>query len=565
MKPIRENARIIRDKNKTNERHWEYIFPAAIILFAGLPWLPVLNVPFINDDFQIILFHNPTGFWDCFNPFRAADISGAFWRPLVNSIHSLTIWLFGFQPMPFRASNLFLYVLLCLSVGYFIRALGIGRNAALIASCLFAVLPSHEYAVAWIAGRGDVMAAAFLLISFTLYINADKKFTGNTGKAADYLLPAVFFLLAVLTKEIAYAGVLFPVIYYLSGLKASKLNTYVKHSAIAFLIVLAVLIYKWLFVGGSLLRSGNITEFNFISTLLNFVIYLPISFHTPDFLQQSYYYIADSAILLALTSIIAAIAAIIAYRTIRRLGKASLQFFKFGLMWYILFIIPVSTMFMRWYALTASIGLIIIIASILHDLQLHDKPGKASFRWLALLFCLICLWASKVDYNLMGSWMAAGSKTSRIIEHAKDYDLSDIGKIIIFGAPDKHERVNMLKTGIKQILRFAVGSPGLKANSPVRVEQYSGTKINFRKISNDLYVLEASNARFLPFGAQSKAVILNEKIDLQGEDFDIQIWNNYNNARNGNTKYSKVTIRFKNKRPGVSYKYYNGEIFVDIF
>lgn len=188
---------------------------------------------------------------------------------------------------------------------------------------------------------------------------------------------------------------------------------------------------------------------------------------------------------------------------------------------------------------------------------------------------------------MMNRWIAAGNKTTRIVEHAMDYDLTNVEQIVIFGAPDKYERVNMMKTGIKQILRYGTGNPDLKANSPVRIEENSDTRISFRKISDDLFEIEASNARFMPFGSPTRAVILNEKIERQGEDFDIVIWNDFivnsdsivnsdfivnsdsnpnsNNSQYENTKVSKVTIRFKSRRPGVSYKYYNGRIFVDIF
>jgi tetratricopeptide (TPR) repeat protein len=79
----------------------------------------------------------------------------------------------------------------------------------LIAASLFAVHPIHAEAVAWIAGRNDVLCATFLLTALLLYT--------FSSRLLFFTLSMLAFFCALLTKEAAvFAFVLFPLYDYFS-------------------------------------------------------------------------------------------------------------------------------------------------------------------------------------------------------------------------------------------------------------------------------------------------------------------------------------------------------------
>jgi len=138
------------------------LFPLIVLAASIIPWSGMAWVPFLNDDFQILVWNNPQNFMDCLRPFYSSDISVSYWRPLVNSIHSFSLWLFGYEAVPFRIINMLIYSSCCLALLVFLKKLGIKPVVALIAAVFFSVLPSHEISVGWIAGRGDTLAALFI-------------------------------------------------------------------------------------------------------------------------------------------------------------------------------------------------------------------------------------------------------------------------------------------------------------------------------------------------------------------------------------------------------------------
>ena len=160
----------ISDRNTI--RLWKYIFPALIIIASVLPWLPAANIGFLNDDYQIIGWHQAETFMECFMPFTEPNVVESYWRPISSLSYSITLWLFGFEPAAFHVTNLVLYTVCCLLLGYFLLSLGFSRKSAILSMVLFSVLPSHEIVVAWIAGRYDLIACIFILLSALFYNKA---------------------------------------------------------------------------------------------------------------------------------------------------------------------------------------------------------------------------------------------------------------------------------------------------------------------------------------------------------------------------------------------------------
>jgi tetratricopeptide (TPR) repeat protein len=130
------------------------------------------------------------------------------YRPMVILTYALNYAIHKLDPMGYHLVNLALhlitsnlvYLLVFLTARHFLLAAVVGL--------LFAAHPIHTEAIANVVGRADILASAFMLSAWALYIVHGEA----TGKKRHvyYLLSMVSFFLALLSKEpaIALLGIL---------------------------------------------------------------------------------------------------------------------------------------------------------------------------------------------------------------------------------------------------------------------------------------------------------------------------------------------------------------------
>lgn len=117
-----------------------------------------------------------------------------YYRPVPGLIHGCILILFGANPLPFRLLNLLLHAGTALLLG---RLLVRRAPAAAWGACLFAVHPVLADAYGWPSAAPDLLAAICLIVSVSL----------ATAARPRAPLAAVFWLLALLSKESAVAGI----------------------------------------------------------------------------------------------------------------------------------------------------------------------------------------------------------------------------------------------------------------------------------------------------------------------------------------------------------------------
>ncbi|MDH3286030.1 MAG: hypothetical protein OEQ13_14955, partial [Acidobacteriota bacterium] len=135
---------------------------------------------------------------------------------LVDEWLSGTLWPAGEQPrarrLVFHASVVAYHgiaaVMLLLAGAALVRAAGYAPPddllVAVIASLLFAVHPIHTEAVAWIAGRGDVLCTIFTLAAVLFYLRARAR-----PRALETALFGLAAMAALMSKETGVALALF--------------------------------------------------------------------------------------------------------------------------------------------------------------------------------------------------------------------------------------------------------------------------------------------------------------------------------------------------------------------
>ncbi len=143
------------------DRRWLYL-AAALLAVITLLYLPVVGFPFLQIDDNPHLLQEDlaqVGFgWSFTNPFA--------WQPLTWMSHQMDFRLFGIADAgQHHVMSLLLHLL---NTGLFFwwlsKVTGEG-GASLAAAALFALHPLRVESVAWVSGRGDLLATLFVLLA----------------------------------------------------------------------------------------------------------------------------------------------------------------------------------------------------------------------------------------------------------------------------------------------------------------------------------------------------------------------------------------------------------------
>ncbi|CAN5866714.1 hypothetical protein BH23ACT11_BH23ACT11_28950 [soil metagenome] len=177
-------------------------------LLVFIAYAPIMNLSFLSDDWAIIrLVTRPDAVtnWteilrDFYSPLFFHDKS-SFYRPLYGLSYGVNFWLFGTSPLGYHLTNLVLHLVSAFFIYRIALELVEGDNTwgiAVTAGALFALYPIHPEAVTWVAGRVDLIAAAFYfpaLFFFLRWLRTERK---------RYLLLSITcFALALMSKEMA--------------------------------------------------------------------------------------------------------------------------------------------------------------------------------------------------------------------------------------------------------------------------------------------------------------------------------------------------------------------------
>lgn len=527
----------------------------TIFVITTLTWLPVLFIPFINDDIQILSYIKGSGLSLIFQPFIKQDISGFYWRPVGNILHPLIILIGGFNPFLFRLVSLITYVFCCVLFIKVGEKIGLEKRITIIFAVIFSVLPSHELQLAWIADQGESLLTIFLLLSFIFYCNI---YSGSGDKRKNTVFAVLFFLLSILVKETAYAGILIPMVVLVSqnDYKKNRLLKSFRDSGIGLLIVFLTLTYRYIFIGGSPFGSDHFSDFTINKAAAAFFIYIPLSFIPPEFLEwlNSISVFQIFVLLILLTILI-----IIIYLIIKtfRSDNMNRNILLTGGLWYIIFIIPALPTLMRWYVFAASLGIMWILASIVQNWKEFFTSKK-----ILIAILLIISGTAVYDFSLMTRWVSAGANFSAAIKSMSKYTSEITSRsLLIWVTPDKINRIPVMKLGVQQSVQWLLKNDSIDVSSPFRVEMINDqSRIKIISNSDSSIIFQVLNGRFLPLGGQSHYEIRNEI--LSGKIYNL----NYNirTVADGIIPISDLTVSYSNTRLPEDQLYFNGKEFVKI-
>ena len=555
---MREISVFIRMKKSTNSISFLFTKYRYIIIFIAVfvSWLPVLFIPFINDDYQILGYHFNKGFISLFQPFWSQDVSQYYWRPVGNLIHPLILLVGGFHPFYFRLVSLLIYFFCCIVMMNALEEIGIGKIMSVVTILIFAVLPSHELQVAWIADQGEALFTIFLILAFTSYYRAF-----GLPSPGKYIFALACFFIAILIKETAFAGVFIPLIVLILKENSDKkiIRRTIFHSLIAILLVLIVLAYRFFIIGGTPINPVHFASLNPFQWIINFFVYIPLSFVPPEALEWLKYESKNWWVLFFILIVFFVFVYTI-LRNSRSLEPGKKRILFVGIVWFIIFVIPALPNLMRWYVFTASFGLIIMIAVYLESFVSNlQKPN-----YFYLLFIIFIIAVSIYNFNLMVRWNKAGAKLQRALTSLNEMkDEIKTDSIYVWAVPDKLDRIPMMKLGVMETVQWALNNNRILVNAPLRVELInSDSRVKLVSFSGSHLVLEAKGGRFLRERSESNSIITNTSLSFNYEGNNYMI-----NTKIGESGVpdSRVTISIGNNNLiGKEQLYFNGAKFVKI-
>jgi protein O-mannosyl-transferase len=196
-------------------------FLLIILVITFVSFYPSLNNGFTNWDDQHHIVDNSSIkvlTWKSITELPASFLMSNY-IPLTALTYMIEYRFFRLNPFVYHATNLFLHLLNCILVFWFVYLISSRTLVAFIASLFFGIHPLHVESVAWISERKDVLYALFFLASLICYTYYLKK----AFSLKYFYLSIAFFLLSLLSKPMAVSlPLLLFVVDYVSSRQFSR-------------------------------------------------------------------------------------------------------------------------------------------------------------------------------------------------------------------------------------------------------------------------------------------------------------------------------------------------------
>jgi uncharacterized membrane protein len=234
------NAESLSDVRRT------LIASIFVALAAVLPYLNTLNADFTFDDYGLVI-DNPV------LPSSATpraillrpSCTGGLYRPVTMLTYAVNRYTGG-DRFAFHLTNVLLHALASAVVLFLALELLQSPFGALVAGVVFAVHPIHTEAVASLAGRAEILAAAFVGVALLFSVYADQ--THGSPVSALGTISLVAFSLALLSKESAVTAIpLMMLILYWRGSRVGR----ILRRAVPYIVVCAFYLVARLAIVGS--------------------------------------------------------------------------------------------------------------------------------------------------------------------------------------------------------------------------------------------------------------------------------------------------------------------------
>ncbi len=192
-------------------RNRKKVIVIAIFILAATfaAYFNSLKNDFIWDDEFLILnnsqiknFSHFSNIFKTYIGFGSENINN-FYRPIQELSNMVDYALWGKDAFGFHLTNILLHSCAAILVFILVYYLCDTLVIAALSGIFFGVHPIHTEAVTYIAGRADPLYAVFFLLALIFFVRYANHIIKNGKKTAFLALSSIFFVLAILSKEIS--------------------------------------------------------------------------------------------------------------------------------------------------------------------------------------------------------------------------------------------------------------------------------------------------------------------------------------------------------------------------
>jgi len=309
-----------------------------LLVFTVFSYVNSLSCPFIWDDYHLIVDNNRIrDFKNIHQIFAKESFPGFnYYRPIQILTYIFDYRLWKLNPFGYHLSNVLLHFFSSLLIFVLLNSTLNHKAISLILSILYAVHPINTSVVTYISGRADILAAIFMFCSMILFI----RFYQERLKGIYYFVSILFFILALLSKEVAIVFPFILIAYILCSRDSSK-TFFLKLIYLTgyFAILIAYLVGRKLIIQGPHLISIDINFYQYFLTLFKAILSYASVFLFPYNLHMGRSILIARSIFEPLT--ILSIITIFLFMVAIKLSKYR-SLFGFYSLWIILFIVPLS-------------------------------------------------------------------------------------------------------------------------------------------------------------------------------------------------------------------------------
>jgi hypothetical protein len=431
-----------------------YLAVAAIMVAVALAFAPILQAPFLYDDYTHITDASQFTWRSVAQQFGPVTGRGLFFRPAGFFLYWLNYLWAGANPVWWHASSIALHAI-CVGLTYALcREAGVSRPASLGGALLFGLSGVSAEAVAWIDARFDLMTTALVLGSLILVCRYAA--TARTWWLAGALGAGAC---AMLSKE---SGFCLPfLIASLALFRDRKDWSRIGRAAIyAGALAVALFAYRWWALGGIGGYSGaagglNIVRFNFVRTVDALLLrQWAVLFFPFNWSAQTISPMLRAA--LVATPFVLAVCAWMANPPRRRLIGCLLFILAAGLPVQHLLLISPDLGGSRILYL-GSVGWALLWAVVL------DTMGRTPRTVIACV--LLALQGWMLEHNLE-VWRETAELARSVCVAFGQVVASDSGSVIVRGLPTTRNGTVFLKNGFPLCVQMNTGVPAWRVRLP---------------------------------------------------------------------------------------------------
>ena len=377
-----------------------YIYLSLLVILPLILNWKIISYEFTGLDDTGIIVNNYSFLSDFNNVFKAFEKDNfiskegkGYYRPVQTISFMIDSQISSEKPYIYHFSNILYHLLTVIVLFFLLRKLGVRDNLSFFISLLFSVHPLFTDAIAWLPGRGDLLAGLFCSISFLSFI-----YFCSTKNKWYFFFHSAAFILALFSKEISVFLPVIIVSYYWIVLR----NKYKTRDLVPFIFVWIFSVCLFFFLRHLYLNYQDILS------VKAFISNLPV---IPIFLSKLVIPLRLSPLPLydILFSVIGLVLFTLSGIYIWKLKTRNKSLIILGIVWFLGFIIPtmfaeliftkVHSEYLECRAYLPSIGIFIALGVLLNEIIKGE-----GINILLKSFIPVIVIFSFISYNYSGDF-----------------------------------------------------------------------------------------------------------------------------------------------------------------